>query len=44
MNYRKKNNEKDTFFYMGDKKSKKKTHFISKKDSPFQKLMGLNLK
>ena len=44
MNYRKKNNEKDIFFYMGDKKSKKKTHFISKKDSPFQKLMGLNLK
>ena len=44
MNYRKKNNEKDIFFYMGDKKSKKKTHFINKKDSPFQKLMGLNLK
>ena len=44
MNYKKKNNEKDIFFYMGDKKSKKKTHFISKKDSPFQKLMGLNLK
>ena len=44
MNYKKKNNEKDIFFYMGDKKSKKKTHFISKKDSPFKKLMGLNLK
>ena len=47
MNYKKKSKEKDIFFYIGDKKSRKKTQFIRKinrKDNPFQKLMGLNLK
>ena len=47
MNYKKKNKEKDIFFYIGDKKNRKKTQFISKinkKNNPFQKLMGLNLK
>ena len=48
MNYRKKDKEKDIFFYIGDKKNRKKTQFINRinniKDSPFQKLMGLNLK
>ena len=47
MNYKKKSKEKDIFFYIGDKKNRKKTQFIRKinrKDNPFQKLMGLNLK
>ncbi len=47
MNYKKKFKEKDIFFYIGDKKNRKKTQFIRKinrKDNPFQKLMGLNLK
>ena len=47
MNYKKKSKKKDIFFYIGDKKSRKKTQFIRKinrKDNPFQKLMGLNLK
>ena len=47
MNYKKKSKEKDIFFYIGDKKNRKKTQFmrkINRKDNPFQKLMGLNLK
>jgi len=47
MNYKRPNKKKDIFFYTGDKKERKKTKFIKKidkKDNPFQKLMGLNLK
>ena len=47
MNYKKKDKEKDIFFYTGDRKNKKKTRFINKtnnKDNPFQKLVGINFK
>ena len=44
MNYKKKNKEKDIFFYTGERNSKKKAMFIDKKNSPFKKLMSLNLK
>ena len=47
MNYRKKDKEKDTFFYIGGKKNKRKNQFMNKinnKDNPFQKLQTLNLK
>ncbi len=44
MNYKKKGKEKDIFFYMGDKKIRKKTHFLGKKDNPFKKLTELNIK
>jgi len=47
MNYKRPDKKKDIFFYTGDKKERKKTRFINKidkKDNPFQKLMGLNLK
>ena len=47
MNYRKKDKEKDTFFYIGSKKNKRKNQFMNKinnKDNPFQKLQALNVK
>ncbi len=44
MNYKKKNKEKDIFFYTGERNNKKKAVFIDKKNSPFKKLMSLNLK
>ena len=47
MNYRKKDKDKDIFYYTGDKKKKKKTNLldkIRKKDNPFQKLTELNIK
>ena len=47
MNYRKKDKDKDIFYYTGDKKKKRKNQFISKiskKDNPFQKLTELNIK
>ena len=47
MNYRKKDKEKDTFFYIGSKKNKRKNRFMNKinnKDNPFQKLQALNVK
>ena len=44
MNYKRPDKKKDIFFYTGDKKDRRKTKFINKKDSPFQKLMSLNLK
>ncbi len=44
MNYKKKDKQKDIFFYIGDKKTRKKTRFINKKDNPFKKLSQLNLK
>ena len=47
MNYRKKNKDKDIFYYTGDNQKRKKTQFLSKirkKDNPFQKLTELNIK
>jgi len=47
MNYRKKDKEKDIFFYIGNKKNKRKNQFMNKinnKDNPFQKLQALNVK
>jgi len=44
MNYKRENNKPEIFFYKGLKKNKNKVKFINKKDSPFKKLMSLNLK
>ncbi len=44
MNYKKENTKEDLFFYKGSKKYNNKTKHINKKDSPFKKLMSLNLK
>ena len=45
MNYKKLDNEKDVFFYKGEKRKKiEKLRNLSKKNSPFNKLMSLNLK
>ena len=44
MNYKKENNTPEIFYYKGFKKHKNKVKFINKKDSPFKKLMSLNLK
>ena len=47
MNYRKKNKDKDIFYYSGDHQKRKKSQFISKiskKDNPFKKLTELNIK
>ena len=47
MNYRKKDKDKDIFYYTGDNQKRKKNKFmdkISKKDNPFQKLTELNIK
>ena len=44
MDYRKEKNKDDIFIYFGRKKSKKKIKFINKNNSPFKKLMSLNLK
>ena len=44
MDYRKEKNKDDIFIYFGRKKSNKKIKFINKNDSPFKKLMSLNLK
>ena len=44
MNYKKENNTPEIFYYKGFKKHKNKVKFIKKKDSPFKKLMSLNLK
>ena len=43
MNYRNDNKDPETFSYKGSKKVNK-IKFINKKDSPFKKLMSLNLK
>ena len=43
MNYKKVTDETEVFSYKGDKKINK-IKFIKRKDSPFQKLMSLNLK
>jgi len=43
MNY-KKSKEEDTFFFSGDIKIKKKLFKLSKKESPFNKLLSLNIK
>ena len=42
MNYKKE--KEDMFFYKGAKKYNNKSKYVYKKDSPFQKLMSLNLK
>ncbi len=44
MNYKRPDKKKDIFLYTGDKKDRRKTKFINKKDNPFQKLMSLNIK
>ena len=44
MNYKREDKKKDIFSYTGDKKIENKVKFINKKDSPFKKLMSLNLK
>ena len=44
MDYRKEKNKDDILIYSGRKKSKKKIKFINKNNSPFKKLMSLNLK
>ena len=45
MNYKKLDNETDVFFYKGEKRKKiEKLRNLSKKNSPFNKLMSLNLK
>ena len=45
MNYKKLDNEKDVFFYKGEKRKKiEKLKNLSKKNSPFNKLISLNLK
>ena len=47
MNYRKKDKDKDIFYYTGDNQKRRKNKFmnkISKKDNPFQKLTELNIK
>ena len=44
MNYRKDNNNVDVYTYRGYRKEKSKVKFVNKKDSPFKKLMSLNLK
>ena len=47
MNYRKKDKDKDIFYYTGDVQKRKKNQFIGKirkKDNPFQKLTELNIK
>ena len=43
MNY-KKSKEEDTFFFAGDNNIKKKIFRLSKKESPFNKLLSLNIK
>ena len=43
MNY-KKSKEEDTFFFSGDIKIKKNLFKLSKKESPFNKLLSLNIK
>ena len=47
MNYRKKDKNKDIFYYTGDSQKRGKNQFlgkIRKKDNPFQKLTELNIK
>ena len=47
MNYRKKDKDKDIFYYTGDGQKRRRSQFlgkISKKDNPFQKLTELNIK
>ena len=47
MNYRKKDKDKDIFYYTGDSQKRGKNQFlgkIRKKDNPFQKLTELNIK
>ena len=45
MNYKKLDNETDVFFYKGEKRKKiEKLKNLSKKNSPFNKLISLNLK
>ncbi len=44
MNYKKEKNEIDVYSYKGYKKNRVKLKFINNKNSPFKKLMSLNLK
>ena len=47
MNYRKKDKDKDIFYYTGDSQKRRRNQFlgkIRKKDNPFQKLTELNIK
>ena len=47
MNYRKKDKDKDIFYYTGDGQKRRRSQFldkIRKKDNPFQKLTELNIK
>ncbi len=44
MNYKKEAGKDDIFSYTGDRKNKKKIKFVNKNNSPFKKLMSLNLK
>ena len=47
MNYRKKDKNKDIFYYTGDGQKRRRNQFlgkIRKKDNPFQKLTELNIK
>jgi len=44
MNYKKENKKENFFFYKGSKKFNGKQKYINKKNSPFKKLMSLNLK
>tara|TARA_B100002051_G_C16257752_1_gene402748 strand:- start:99 stop:542 length:444 start_codon:yes stop_codon:yes gene_type:complete len=44
MNYKKENDKNDVFFYIGSKQITKRTKIINKNNSPFRKLMSLDLK
>ena len=44
MNYKKENKKENLFFYKGSKKFNGKPKYMSKMNSPFKKLMSLNLK
>ncbi len=44
MNYKKENKKENLFFYKGSKKFNGKPKYMNKKNSPFKKLMSLNLK
>ena len=44
MNYKKENDKKDIFFYIGGKRTTKRTKILNKNNSPFKKLMSLDLK
>ena len=44
MNYKRKDKKQDVFFYTGERKGKVKVKFINRENSPFKKLISLNLK